>query len=133
MTEPNPKRDTPAAHQRLLRSFAAAWAGLAHAVRTQRNMRIHMGFAIAVAAAAAILRVSRWEACLLTIVVALVLALELLNTALEAAIDLCSPQRQPLARIAKDTAAAAVLVAAGASVMIGVVVFVPHLLALFAT
>lgn len=116
----------------LVRSFAAAWAGLAHAVRTQRNMRIHLGVVVVVAVAASVLRISRWEACVLALTATLVLVLELLNTSLEAAIDLYCPEHHPLARIAKDTAAAAVLVAAGASVMIGLVVFVPHLLALLA-
>jgi diacylglycerol kinase len=128
----NEHNDEPASvhSKRLVRSFAAAWAGLAHAVRTQRNMRIHLGVVVAVAAAACACRVSRWEACVLALTATLVLVLELLNTSLEAAIDLYSPERHPLARIAKDTAAAAVLVAAGASVIIGMIVFLPHLLAL---
>jgi diacylglycerol kinase len=130
MTDPHSEPNNVPPRQGLPDSFAAAWAGLAHAARTQRNMRIHIGLAVAVAAAAWVCSVSRWEASVLTIAVALVLVMELLNTSLEAAIDLCSPQRHPLARIAKDSAAAAVLVAAGASVIVGLVVFVPHLLAL---
>lgn len=132
MTDPQPEPNIVPPRQGLAGSLAAAWAGLAHGARTQRNLRIHMGVAAAVAIAACICSVSRWEACVLTLTVALVIVIELLNTSLEAAIDLCSPQRHPLARIAKDTAAAAVLVAAGASVIVGLAVFGPHLQALFA-
>lgn len=109
-------------------SFAAAWTGLRDATKTQRNLRIHLMCALAAAAAGGFLRVSPMEWCILVLTVAAVLCLELLNTALEAAVDLMSPATHPLARTAKDTAAASVLVMAGASVVIGVVLFVPRLL-----
>lgn len=106
-----------------MRAFANAFAGFAYALRSQPNMRIHLVIALAVVVAASLLGVPRpyWIALVLTI--ALVLALELINTALEAIVDLVTEEQHPLARIAKDTAAAAVLVAAVGAVAVGCLVF----------
>ncbi|MBX3439601.1 MAG: diacylglycerol kinase family protein [Planctomycetaceae bacterium] len=111
-------------------SFGCAAAGVAHALRTQRNVRIHLAATIAATALAALLNVSPLEWALLCLTIAMVWAAELINTAIEAVVDLASPEQHPLARIAKDTAAGAVLVTAGNSVLIAVVLFGPRLWAL---
>ena len=66
------------------------------------------------------------EWCICMIMCALVLSLELVNTAVEAVVDLATEEKKPLAKIAKDTAAGAVLIAAIASVIVGLLIFVPH-------
>lgn len=103
-------------------SFRCAWFGFRYALRTQRNLRLHLGIAVSVLAGAAWLRLPAPTVALLVLTIAMVVALELVNTALEALVDLASPEYHPLARVSKDVAAAAVLVAALASVLIGVLV-----------
>jgi diacylglycerol kinase len=111
----------------LLRSFRFAFAGLGFLLRTQRNARIHVIVGAIACALAAWLRVSRVEWALIVFTIALVLILEGLNTAVEAAIDLASPQIHPLAKAAKDLAAGMVLVAAIASVAVGLLILGPPL------
>ncbi len=111
----------------LLRSFRFAFAGVSYLIRTQRNARIELTVGAAVVVLAAWLRVSAVEWAVLILAIALVLSLEALNTALEIAVTLASPERQPLAKAAKDVAAATVLIACVASVAIGIVLFAPRL------
>src|SRR5687767_8563804 len=111
----------------LLRSFRFAFAGLGYLLRTQRNARIHVILGAIACALAAWLRVSRVEWAVLVFTIALVLILEGLNTAVEAAIDLASPEIHPLAKAAKDLAAGMVLVAAIASVAVGLLILAPPL------
>ena len=114
----------------LIDSFRYATAGLRYLIRTQRNARVQSGIAIVTVALAAALRVSRVEWAILTLLIALVLTLEALNTAIEATVDLVTSDFHPLAKIAKDTAAGAVWLMALASVVIGVIIFLPRLIAL---
>ena len=111
----------------LLRSFRFAFAGLGFLLRTQRNARIHVVLGAFACALAAWLRVSRVEWAVIVFTIALVVILEGLNTAVEAAIDLASPQIHPLAKAAKDLAAGMVLVAAIASVAVGLLILGPPL------
>jgi diacylglycerol kinase len=106
----------------LLAAFRYALAGLGTAWRTQRNVRIHAGVTAAVTVAGIVVRLDAIEWALTALAVALVLAAELLNTAIEAVVDLVSPDDHPLAKHAKDVAAAAVLVACAGAVGIGVCV-----------
>jgi diacylglycerol kinase (ATP) len=114
----------------LVDSFRYAFAGLSHALRSQRNMRIHAVISTAVVIAGVVFRVSAVEWAVLIVTIALVVQAELFNTALEAVVDKASPERHPLAKIAKDCAAASVVVCALAAVGVGVVIFLPRLLAL---
>ncbi len=107
--------------------FPVAWNGLANAWNTQPNLRIHMGIAAAVLILAALLRVERWEWAILVLTIGLVLAVETTNTAIEAAVDLSCPTIRPLAGRAKDVAAGSVLLVAIFAVILGAIVFVPHL------
>ena len=112
------------------RSFGYAFAGVAHAWRTQAHLRIHVGIGLLALVLAWALGLSAAEWAILLTTITLVLVLELLNTAVEAAVDLASPERHPLAKIAKDVTAGAVLVAAVGSVLVAVALFGPRLLAL---
>ena len=112
----------------LLRSFAYAFEGLTHLVRTQRNFRIELAVGAAAVSLGAWSGLERWEWVALALTIALVLILEAANTALEHAVSLASPAIDPRARAAKDVSAAAVLVAAMASVVVGLLLFGPRLL-----
>lgn len=103
-------------------SFRFAFEGIKLTFRTERNFRIHLVAAILVIVWALILKVPTFNFALLLIVIALVFCAELLNTAIEAVIDLVSPEWHPLAKVAKDTAAGAVLVSAVFAVAVGLLV-----------
>ncbi|WP_166243735.1 diacylglycerol kinase family protein [Paenibacillus turpanensis] len=105
-----------------LLSVGYAWEGIAQAVSTQRNLRIHLVAAAVAAAFALWLEVSRTDWLILFLTIGYVITAELVNTAVEYAVDLASPQRSPLAKAAKDAAAGAVLVAAFISVIVGVII-----------
>jgi diacylglycerol kinase (ATP) len=116
--------------RRIVKSFTFALAGLDCLIRTQSNFWVHLLAAALVALLSALLGVSGVELAALVLAIGLVLVVEALNTALEAIVDLVSPEFHPLARTAKDVGAAAVLLAAGAATIVGLVVLLPRLLAL---
>ncbi|GIO97985.1 diacylglycerol kinase family protein [Paenibacillus lautus] len=109
--------------QSLYRAFGCAIRGILTAVQTERNMKIHIAAALIVFIAAALLQLDRMSWLFLLLAIALVFIAELVNTAVEAIIDLISPEEHVLARVAKDTAAGAALVAAVFAVVIGILVF----------
>lgn len=116
----------------LLRSFGYALAGLSHAVRTQQNVRVQLTCAAAVVAVAAWLHIPGRDWAVLCLSMGLVIAGEIGNTALEAVVNLVSPDYHPLAKIAKDSAAAAVLVLALTAAVVGLLILGPPLLAWYA-
>jgi diacylglycerol kinase (ATP) len=107
----------------LIDSFNFAFEGIIHVLRHERNMRIHFASAFGVMIAAVAFDVTRIELIALFLAIAFVLITEMLNSALEAAVDLASPELNPLAKIAKDVAAGAVLIATINAVAIGYLVF----------
>ncbi|NLC32816.1 MAG: phosphatase PAP2 family protein [Clostridiales bacterium] len=111
----------------LIHSFAHAFDGIIHGLKAERNMVIHFAAMAIVITFALVLRCSTTEWCIFLILFALVIGCELLNTAIETAIDLSSPDIHPLAKIAKDTAAGAVLIASLAAATIGFIIFGPKL------
>lgn len=113
-----------------LRSFGHAFRGLKVLVQTQHNARIHAVATILVVAAGVLARISPTEWALIALAVVCVWATEALNTSIEFLVDLVSPELHPLAAKAKDVAAGAVLVAAIGSLIVGVLVFGPHILKL---
>jgi diacylglycerol kinase len=115
---------------RTLRSFGFAGAGLRYLVRTQPNFRVHLLAALIVVGTAFLAGATGVEIAVLLLAIGLVLMAESLNTALEAVVDLASPAVHPLARIAKDVAAAGVLVAATIAAAIGLLILGPRLIAL---
>ena len=111
-----------------LRSFGHAFAGIVHVVRTQRNAWIHAIATVTVVALGLWLRIPAAQWAPLLLAIALVWMAEFINTALEAIVDLASPERSPLARVGKDVGAAAVLIAALAAAVVGMVILLPPLL-----
>lgn len=113
----------------IAKSFQDAFSGIYYVLRTQRNARIHLGITTAVALLGTWLRlgISQWVP--LIIAAGLVWTAEIINTALEAAVDLSSPQERSLAGTAKDISAGAVLFAAAAAALVGILILGPPLLA----
>jgi diacylglycerol kinase (ATP) len=114
---------TPRRAPSLIESFNYAFEGIIHVLRTQRNMRIHFAVALAVLIAGLAVDVSRLELIALLLAIAFVLIAEMLNTALEAAIDVATTSFDPMAKLAKDIAAGAVLIATVNAIAIGYLVF----------
>jgi len=112
-------------------SFKYAFSGLRYVVRSQRNAWIHSGITVLVLLLAVLLKITLIEWGILLLAIGLVWTAEIFNTALEALVDLASPDTQPLAKITKDTSAAAVLFSAIISVLIGLVILLPPLLGWF--
>lgn len=110
------------------RSFSFAGQGVWHVVRTQRNMRVHLLAAVVAVVAGLVLRISAVDWACVLLAIGLVLTAEALNTVVEALADLCTEEYHPLAKIAKDAAAGAVLIASVAALGVGVAVFLPRLL-----
>lgn len=108
-------------------SFANALRGIVYCIRTEKNMRIHLLFAIAAVFSAWFLRLAAYEWLAIIISIALVITLEMLNTAIERTVDLYTQNQHPLAKMAKDVAAGAVLVAALNALLVGAVVFLPKI------
>ena len=109
-------------------SFRYAFAGLWYMLRTQRNAWIHAAFTVVVVAVGFWLALDALEWALIVLSIGGVWMAEFVNTALEAVVDLASPDIHPLARVGKDVAAGAVLVGAGTAVMVGLLVLGPPLL-----
>ena len=107
----------------LFDSFNYAAEGVIHALRTQRNLWIHFTLAAAVLVSAVAFGVSRIELMLLLLAITFVLVAELVNTAIEAAVDVASTSFDPMAKLAKDIAAGAVLIAALNAVAVAYLVF----------
>jgi diacylglycerol kinase len=110
---------------RRITSFGHAFRGLSYVLSTQTNAKIHVFAMCCVAIAGYISSISITEWCILTVTISTVIAMEIMNTALETLTDLVSPEYNKLAGIAKDAAAAAVLVTAIGAVIVGMLIFVP--------
>lgn len=113
--------------QSVTRSFVNAYAGISYTVRTQRNVRIHLVITALVLVAGVLLRVSPLELAVLLLCVMVVIVSEMLNTALECAVDLVTDEYHPLAKLSKDVSAGAVFVASIGAALVGGIVFVPRL------
>jgi len=107
--------------------FVHAFRGMLETYRSERNFRIHLAVAAVAVGFGLWMELSASEWRWIVLCIALVCALELMNTAVEALVDLLSPAEHPLARKAKDAAAGAVLVAAAFSVVVGWSIFFPKL------
>lgn len=140
LSMPTPKKNAPIKRSRdlawqiaptLMLSFKYAWAGMAYAFMTQRNFRIHTIIGTIAVSSSVFLRLSAVEIAVISLTSGLVMALELLNTAIESVVDLTVKQSyHELAKIAKDCAAGAVLISAIASVLVAGSLLLPPLYAL---
>ncbi len=113
--------------EKFIAGFGYAFQGLWYALRTQRNIRVHLAVALIIIIASIILRISAVEFAMIFVAITGVFIAEMFNTVMELCIDLASPEYHPLAKIAKDVAAGAVLLNAILSVIIGLFVLGPHL------
>lgn len=111
-----------------LRSFQNAFRGWWYVLRTQRNAWIHAVIATLVFGLSFWLHLSARDWAVIILTVTMVFAAEFINTAIEAVVDLASPEKHPLAKVGKDVGAAAVLIAAISAVLIGLLILGPPLL-----
>ncbi len=114
--------------KRFFKSFVYSWAGLKYAFKFEQNMLVHALATIVVIVAGVLLKLTMIEWLLVLLVIGLVIATELINTSIEAVVDLACPEIHPLAKIAKDTASASVFVFAITALIVGLLVFVPNIL-----
>lgn len=114
-----------------INSFKYAFAGIADLYKTQPNVWIHTTVAILVIIAGVYFSISKTEWCMIVFAIAAVISAEAFNTALEHLTDLVSPNYHQLAGKTKDVAAAAVLISAIGAAIVGMIIFLPRLLALF--
>ena len=114
--------------KKLIKSFRYAYSGLRYAYKNEQSLAVDIGMALVVAIAGILFKVSITEWAILVITVGLVISLELLNTAIEAVIDLVTEKYHPIAKVAKDTSAAAVAVLAVVSVIEGLIIFLPKII-----
>jgi undecaprenol kinase len=113
-----------------LRSFSYAFAGIATALRDEKNMRFHFYCSIVVLFISYYFSITKTEWLFILLAIGGMFALELANTAIERVVDLVTVEYHPLAKQAKDLAAGAVFVYAILSIAIGIVIFSPYVLAL---
>ncbi|MDN7245795.1 diacylglycerol kinase family protein [Planococcus shenhongbingii] len=110
---------------RFFNSFKFAVQGIGSSWKKEQNMRIHFLAALVVLIAGALSGLSKGEWIIIILLVGGMIALEVMNSAIERVVDLASPEIHPLAKEAKDMAAGAVLVFAAASAIIGLLIFIP--------
>ena len=113
--------------KRLIKSFKYALEGIIYAFKYVQNIIVHTLVCIIVIILGFLLKISYFEWLICLILFGLVIATELINTAIEALVDLACPKIDPLAKIAKDTASGAVLVFALTSVIAGLMIFIPKI------
>ncbi|MBQ6135481.1 MAG: diacylglycerol kinase family protein [Bacilli bacterium] len=111
--------------KRLINSFKYATYGIIQTYRGEQNLRIHFAVALLVIVFGFLFHISVFEWLVCLILIALVLMAEFFNTAIEYVVDLASPSVHPLAKAAKDTASAGVLMMAIISAIVGLIIFVP--------
>lgn len=127
----NQQNNPPFSIKKRISSFNYAFKGLKYILETQHNFLIHLVIAVLVTAAGLLLDISNLEWCILVIAIAMVLGAEAFNTSLEKLTDILSPEYSIKAGIVKDIAAAAVLITAIASVIIGLIIFLPKILSYY--
>ncbi len=114
--------------KKFINSFSYPIKGLKYAYRNEQNLAVDLGVAAIVIIFGIILKVSLVEWAVLFLTMGLVIACELINTAIEATVDLITEDYHPLAKVAKDTSAAAVFVFAIVAVLVGLIVFLPKII-----
>lgn len=107
------------------KSVKYALEGIVDCIRKERNIKIHLFIMVCVIICGLFFSLSQLEWLICILLFGLVISLEIVNTAIEAVVDLCSPDNHPLAKVAKDAAAGAVLVSAIVAAIIGLIIFIP--------
>ncbi len=113
-------------NESILLSFKNAFRGIFSGIRKERNMLIHVIAMLTVIICGMLFKIEVYEWLICILLFALVIGSELINTAIENTVDICAPEYNELAKIAKDTSAGAVLVFALTSVVCGLIIFIPH-------
>ncbi len=131
-TEESLKEEKPVPRaENLWQSFGYAFEGFGHVIRSQRNFQIHLGITALVLLVGFFFEITQLDWLFVLLLIGWMLCLECLNTAIEALTDLASGGKyHPLAKIAKDVAAAACLIGAFISVVMGLIIFNPYFMAL---
>jgi|LDZU01.1.fsa_nt_gi diacylglycerol kinase len=111
-------------------AFGNAFLGFNYALKNERNLKIHFSVGSLVIIAGLLVHLAPLEWCIIFLTIVVVIVAELFNTAIEFTVDLASPEKQDMARKAKDISAAAVLVTASSSVAVGLIIFLPKIIAL---
>lgn len=114
-------------YKKQLRSFGYAWKGIRSCIGKEQNLSFHLITAIIVVIAGFFFGISPTEWAIIILCIGLVIAMELLNTAIEKLVDMISPKRHPIAGQIKDIAAGAVLICATTAAIIGIIIFAPYL------
>lgn len=117
--------------EKYVKSFHHAVDGIIYAIENEQNILIMMIATVLVFIASFILKVSKIELCLIVICIGMVIACELVNSAIEACVDLETTKTNPLAKIAKDCASGASLVLSVSSLFVAGIIFIPKIIALF--
>jgi diacylglycerol kinase (ATP) len=115
----------------LVNSFGFAFEGVLHALKYDQNLRIHFFAAFLVILASLFFRVNPFEMGILRVMILLVIVTEMINTAIENMVDLITKEYHVEAKIAKDVSSGMVLVTVVGSVIVGILIFLPHLIHLF--
>lgn len=114
--------------KRFLKSFKYSFEGIIYAYTKEQSMTIHLTITAFVIMAGIIYQISYTEWLMCILIISIIIATELLNTAIEAVVDLTCPTIHPLAKIAKDTASGAVLIYSIAAFIMGIMIFLPHVI-----
>jgi len=122
------KRKLKIDNKRLINSFKYASEGIKQSYKGEQNLKIHTFMAILVIVFGFFLKINYFEWIVCLLLIGLVLMTEFFNTAIEYVVDLASPRIHPLAKAAKDTASAGVLIMAIISAVIGLLIFIPKLI-----
>lgn len=125
------KKIKPRGIKRFIRSFNYSFQGLKYAYTNEQSLFLHILSTIFVCAISIFFKITGIEWIIILLLIGLVVSFELINTSIEAAIDLCSPEIHPLAKISKDTASAATGFIAFIAFIIGLIIFLPKVIALF--
>ncbi len=117
--------------KKFINSFSYPIKGLKYAYRNEQNLTVDVGIALIVVIFGFIFKINKYEWAILALTIGLVISCELINTAIEATVDLVTEEYHPLAKVAKDTSAAAVFVFAIVAVIVGIIIFLPKVISLF--
>ena len=118
-------------NKKLINSFKFAICGIKTAIKTEQNMKIHVLILLVVVLAGIVFDISKLEWIICIILFGLVISAELVNTSLEAIVDIVKPEIHHKAKIAKDVAASSVLVMALSAAIVGLIIFVPKFIEIF--
>lgn len=113
--------------KKLINSFKYAICGIFTAFKEEKNMKVHVAIMLCVIIAGILLKISMQEWIICVILFGLVIASELFNTAIELTVDLAMPEKNEIAKKAKDIAAGAVLITAIVAIVVGLIIFIPKI------